>query len=317
MKNKITIEYIKRYISDHGYKYLSGRYESARTRNLRILCDKGHTYITSWNQFKNGTRCSVCANEFIKGDYRRHNLEYIKSYVSRYKECEYISGIYKNTYSKLKFKCNICGRYFEKCFKVIQRSSTKYGCPYCNRIRANRKMALTIDYIKNMVNEFNDSYVCLSNEYKNSSTKLTFRCPKNHIFDMRWYDFSTGRRCPKCNTGRVTKFSIKYIKEKVPQLAHGYTCISDKYINNSTKLKFKCSKGHIFEMPWRDFYNSNHRCPICYEESRKSDYDLTQYNLYKRRIEILTRRNYKEYKHIINPYNLPRGNNKYHIDHIV
>lgn len=49
----------------------------------------------------------------------------------------------------------------------------------------------------------------------------------------------------------------------------GYELMSDKYIDNNSKLIFKCCNGDIFETTWSHFYNSGSRCPICAIENRK------------------------------------------------
>lgn len=49
----------------------------------------------------------------------------------------------------------------------------------------------------------------------------------------------------------------------------GYELLSDKYINNTSKLQFKCCNNHIFDVSWSQFYNTGSRCPICNIENRK------------------------------------------------
>ena len=48
-----------------------------------------------------------------------------------------------------------------------------------------------------------------------------------------------------------------------------YKLLSNEYVNNNSKLKFKCCNNHIFDVTWSHFYNSNSRCPICAIENRK------------------------------------------------
>uniref|UniRef100_A0A6M3XQ86 Putative HNH endonuclease n=1 Tax=viral metagenome TaxID=1070528 RepID=A0A6M3XQ86_9ZZZZ len=62
-----------------------------------------------------------------------------------------------------------------------------------------------------------------------------------------------------CNRKR---HSIKYVKEKTKEIAEGYKCLEENYINNRTKLKFKCKEGHIFFMKWAQFQRGC-RCPKC------------------------------------------------------
>jgi len=53
----------------------------------------------------------------------------------------------------------------------------------------------------------------------------------------------------KRNKAPWNKGSLKDLQELAK--SRGWECLSKKYINNYTKYKWKCSKGHIFEMlPW-------------------------------------------------------------------
>jgi len=62
-----------------------------------------------------------------------------------------------------------------------------------------------------------------------------------------------------CNRKR---HSIKYVKEKTKEIAEGYKCLEENYINSRTKLKFKCNKNHKFIMKWSAFQQGC-RCTEC------------------------------------------------------
>ena len=99
----------------------------------------------------------------------------------------------------------------------------------------------------------------LSNKYKNAHIKYLWKCSNNH----KWYSTlnnikHSNRWCLECS-GRKP-FTIKYCQE----LAKKYkgVCLSEKYINYKTKLKWKCNKGH----QWETYvYNiqRNFWCPAC------------------------------------------------------
>jgi len=95
------------------------------------------------------------------------------------------------------------------------------------------------------------SYICLSNEYINNKEKLHVECPKGHTFYIRFSDFRQGGRCPICNINKQRK-SLSYIKTYTEK--RNYICLSEKYINNHTKLIFKCRNNHIFKMSWNKNY---------------------------------------------------------------
>ena len=46
-------------------------------------------------------------------------------------------------------------------------------------------------------------------------------------------------------------------------IKRGGLCLSDKYVDIHTKLKWQCEKGHVWNAPPDSVNNSNHRCPKC------------------------------------------------------
>jgi len=52
-----------------------------------------------------------------------------------------------------------------------------------------------------------------------------------------------GSWCPYCvGTAKLTIEEMHQIAK-----SRGGKCLSDKYINNATKLKWQCKKGHVWE----------------------------------------------------------------------
>ena len=87
--------------------------------------------------------------------------------------------------------------------------------------------------------------VCHSKFYKNVTSKLVWECEKNHLWETSAEVIRKGSWCPVCSRERRSKYSI----DDMIKLASKYNglCLSEKYINNKTKLKWQCSKGHTFE----------------------------------------------------------------------
>lgn len=86
----LNIEYVKNELNKEGYELLSDEYKNNHTP-LKIKCPNGHiTEGTTWNNFKNGTRCSVCNNS--KGEVeiekwlKENNIEYVSQY--KFEDCK-------------------------------------------------------------------------------------------------------------------------------------------------------------------------------------------------------------------------------------
>ena len=77
---KYSYEFVKEYFENFGYKLLSVEYMNCKEK-LTIQCPVGHTYKTSFDNFKTGCRCPVC--NVSKGEQRiidwlkDNNIEYI------------------------------------------------------------------------------------------------------------------------------------------------------------------------------------------------------------------------------------------------
>jgi len=98
-------------------------------------------------------------------------------------------------------------------------------------------------------------------EYKDSISKLWFRCPEGHEFPMIWNNFKAGHICPYCaNKKKRTPFKeiIKFVEDE------GYQLLSKEadYKNQFSTLEFRCPEGHEFPARW-DSFKSGNRCPIC------------------------------------------------------
>ena len=84
---------------------------------------------------------------------------------------------------------------------------------------------------------------CLSNAYVNSSTKIKWMCKYSHNWEAVYDSIKAGSWCPYCGG------SIKGTIEEMQNIAKSREgeCLSKIYINNRTKLKWKCKEGHIWE----------------------------------------------------------------------
>lgn len=84
-------KYIKDCIEKVGYELLSEEYLNSYTK-IKIMCDEGHVYKTTWNVFRQGSRCPIC-NKESKGENKvadllsKYNIEYERQY--KYEDCAF------------------------------------------------------------------------------------------------------------------------------------------------------------------------------------------------------------------------------------
>jgi len=308
---KLSYSYIKSSIEDSGYKLLSDVYVNS-TSKLRVECDKGHEYLTSWRNFSSGHRCPICF-ESRRGMSQKLSYEYIKSRIEA-EGHELLSDSYKNAHTKLKIRCS-CGHVYEPRWANFNNGSR---CPICSRERCRRNRCVPIEVIHKFIEEEASGYKLLSRDYVNNRTKMEFMCPQQHKFEMSWGNFSQGQRCPVCaNKRRGSKpVDINYIRSYAARF--GYTLLSEKFVSSVSHLEFICDRGHNASISWSNF-RKGHRCRKCWIESRtiyKDQEKADSYYAYKECVDRLSNYNFRKYYYIINPYRLERAYDKYHLDHI-
>lgn len=102
-------------------------------------------------------------------------------------------------------------------------------------------------------------------EYANGYKKIQFRCDRGHIGQIAWNHFRNGKRCKFCadiDRSSAQRLDLEFVKSQFELI--NYEVLSD-YVNAQIPIKFRCSKGHIHEVPWSNFSRGT-RCGICQTE---------------------------------------------------
>jgi len=144
---------------------------------------------------------------------------------------------------------------------------------YVEMVFKGEKMSrrkLTIEYVRKYYE--NEGYLYLSTTYTNNSTKELVQCPEGHQYEVSFNSFQQGHRCAKC--GGVKKYNYEDVKKYYESF--GYTYLSKKYTNNSTKELVQCPKGHQYVMSFNSF-QQGHRCPDCVGNKKLEYEDVKKY----------------------------------------
>ena len=103
----------------------------------------------------------------------------------------------------------------------------------------------------------------LSKEYVNGRTKMLWRCGEQHSWWAWPENIKQGTWCRKCFFAELSE-AMKDDIDKMRSRArrHHGRCLSTKYVDAHTKLKWKCRWGHIF---WATPANISQGkwCPVC------------------------------------------------------
>lgn len=179
-----------------------------------------------------------------------------KKAISKGGSC--LSTKYAGHQTKLKFKCNI-GHIWFATYNDIMHGSKGKGtwCPNCGGTKKQ-----DIQQIKKRAKEI--GIKCLSNRYpkgkRGKRIKLLWECRKGHIWRSTMNDVLNGRYgCPDC--GGTKKLNISIMRNIAKE--NGGKCLSRNYVNARTKLKWICSKKHIWYAVGDSVKNFKTWCPKC------------------------------------------------------
>ena len=152
----------------------------------------------------------------------------------------------------MKWQCNK-GHTWEAIFDSIKRGS---WCPKCAKNIKGASQRLTMHNCNEAAKE--NKGKCLSYKYLNANTKMKWQCNKGHIWEATYSNIYQGSWCPKCAKNK--RLSIQYCYN-IAKKNNG-KCLSNEYINNYTKMKWQCNKGHIWEASLNSI-QQKHWCPKC------------------------------------------------------
>ena len=168
-----------------------------------------------------------------------------------------LSDFYVNNNTKLRWRCSR-GHEWE-----AVPSSIKVGrwCRKCGIKCSAIKRARTIDEMQALAKA--KGGVCLSVSYRNSKSRLLWRCAAGHEWETQASVILGDHWCPQCENfrlGRKYALTIGDMQNAAAKL--GGVCLSESYLNNRQKLLWRCEEGH----EWEAIGNSIRRgswCPVC------------------------------------------------------
>lgn len=120
---RLSIKYIKKYMSKFGYTCKSDDYVNAFS-SLDLICPAGHEIKMRWNNFHTGHRCGICSGR------HRWSIKDVK-FLAEKDGYTCLSKTYKNGKTRLLFRCPN-GHTFKAMWTHFKRGSR---CPQCAIIK--------------------------------------------------------------------------------------------------------------------------------------------------------------------------------------
>jgi hypothetical protein len=236
---KISISDMQTLAGDRGGECLSPTYIRDDSK-LTWRCKEGHQWEAIPNLIKRGRWCPHCAKM------RNGTLEEMQR-MARKRRGKCLSTHYVNNKSKLAWQCRE-GHKWETTPSHIKRG---HWCPAC----AGRPIG-SIEEMRQIAESRGGK--CLSDEYADSRTKLTWQCKDGHQWKAVPANVKFGKWCPVCaGTHLGTMKEMRTIARR-----KGGKCLSEEYTNSRTKLTWQCKEGHQW-MALPSSIKQGHWCARC------------------------------------------------------
>lgn len=145
-----------------------------------------------------------------------------------------LSRTYISSTKKLRWQCAE-NHQFTMSLTTVKRG---HWCRKCSHKRTADKLRGTLAEMQEIARARGGD--CLSTEYINSATKLTWRCAEGHIWQTTPAKVKSGTWCREC--AGVAPGTI----EEMHRIAQerGGRCLSRRYLGRRKKLWWKCGYGH-------------------------------------------------------------------------
>jgi hypothetical protein len=106
---------------------------------------------------------------------------------------------------------------------------------------------------------------CISRRYVNSRRPLWWTCRFGHRWRAIPTNVTQGHWCPSC----AHRIRLTLTEMRKLAASRGGECLSNRYVNSRTKLRWKCSAGHAWEAT-PNSVKAQQWCPHCARVARLS-----------------------------------------------
>ncbi len=203
-KRRLTIDDMHELAKKKGGKCLSKVYKSSHT-SLLWECSRGHSWEARPSNVKHGTWCPFCPDEIQKENTLLKHFEKVVSIAKR-KNGKCLSKSITDNKVPLEFKCKKGHIWKTRASNIL----AGHWCASCSNSENQLHKKTTIQEVKILAQTRGGD--CLSKEYKDSLTKLTFKCAEGHTWTALWSNIKHKNCwCPTC--AAKTRWDIRRQKK--------------------------------------------------------------------------------------------------------
>ncbi len=220
---------------------------------LLWACAEGHRWKAAAFGIRHGSWCPRCAGRTRLSLEEMHRL-------ARARGGECLSKRYVNALTPLKWRC-ARGHVWKTAPKQIKPyGHRKQGtwCPVC----ANGPKKYTIEDMRAIARARGGE--CLSKKHVSTASRLVWRCERGHTWKAAPRDVMAGNKPGKwCRKCAWESYRLTIEEMQAMARARGGECLSKKYLNCMTPLRWRCAKGHTWRQTPNKVKSHGSWCPIC------------------------------------------------------
>jgi thiol-disulfide isomerase/thioredoxin len=178
---------------------------------------------------------------------KRLNIQILSSIANR-RGGRCLSKRYVNFKIPLYWQCAFGHRWRALATNVKNRGS---WCPDCAGVKR-----LTLNDMRVLATHRGGD--CLSKQYVNDDTKLTWRCANGHLWRAEPVRIKRGHWCPYC--AHAVRLTLQELDEEANR--RGGRCLSTTYVNVERRLRWKCAVAHEWDATAASIRRGSW-CPHC------------------------------------------------------
>ena len=187
IQRRLPIEKAKEIITASGFELVSSSYSDGQAR-YKVKCKDGHEWSTTIGHLREGKGCAHCS------DKARHTLEDARV-VTNERELIVHSREVRNSRTKLKWECKVCGHFWLSTLSCIMTS--KRGCPEFGKDAAAAKLRTPLMVLREVARQ--NGGRLKTKQVSRGQEKLEWECDEGHTWFADAYHIVTrGQWCPEC-----------------------------------------------------------------------------------------------------------------------
>ena len=243
-KIRLDADTVRDRLDDRGILLL-GRYVSSMAK-AQFKCSEGHLWETTPASVMRGSGCPHCYERNQPLSEEVVNTRIADRGIT-------LLGDYKGAHTSTLFECSEGHTWKARPNNILNGKN----CPHC---------AGQFPLSKEIVNErIADRGIVLLGKYTNLGTKTLFQCDEEHIWEASPGNVLAGTGCAICS-GNL-QLTTKIVNDRI---AYRGIVLLDQYINNKTKLRFRCREGHVWETAPSNVL-SGRGCHTCADRTSDND----------------------------------------------